>query len=317
MGNSSAAKMNIAETIALTTLANIPACASGEDYERFEFAQVHMGVRVGITLYADSRAAAEAAAGSAYAAFAEVDQACSDYLVESELNRLCRRAGDGFIPVSATLFTVVEQAQRISLLTDGALDITISPLVRLWRAARQSGVLPAASDIASAKARIGWWKVRLDKATRAIALEPGVTIDLGGVAKGYGCDAALRALAAAGIRSAMVEAGGDIAVSGAPPGAEGWAIAIRGRQGPPLLVADGAVSTSGDSEQFVEFDGKRYSHIVDPFTGYGLTNRMQVTVFSHNGLTSDPLATTICVVGESRGRRLAKRLGAHDVIVIR
>jgi thiamine biosynthesis lipoprotein len=104
-----------------------------------------------------------------------------------------------------------------------------------------------------------------------------------------------------------VEGGGDLAASNPPPGTNGWTVEVRGYQGKPLMIKNQAVSTSGDAEQFVEIDGVRYSHIVDPRTGLGLTNRLQATLIAKRGLTTDPLATALCVLGPEKGNALAKR----------
>ena len=131
-------------------------------------------------------------------------------------------------------------------------------------------------------------------------------LDLGGIAKGYAADAALAVLKKHGIDRALVAAGGDIAVSGPPPEAKGWTVAIQplekdAKPARSLLLHDAAVSTSGDLEQFVEIAGKRYSHILDPKTGLGLTGRMSVTVVAKNGMTSDPWTKVIAVLGPKRG----------------
>jgi thiamine biosynthesis lipoprotein len=130
-------------------------------------------------------------------------------------------------------------------------------------------------------------------------------LDLGGIAKGYAADEALAVLKKHGLDRALVAAGGDIAVSGPPPGADGWKIAIARLPGEKdagrLILRDAAVSTSGDAEQFVEIDGKRYSHIVDPRTGIGLLGRMSVTVVARKGIESDSLTKVAAVLGPEKG----------------
>jgi len=147
-------------------------------------------------------------------------------------------------------------------------------------------------------------------------------LDLGGIAKGYACDEAIRTLKANGIKSALVEMGGDIVVSGPPPGKKGWEIEIanadaaRSLDKPRMLaLSNSAVSSSGDTEQFVEIGGKRYSHIVDPRTGLGLTDRIAVTVVAPNGVTSDGLSTAISVLGDKKGRALANTYPGVSVYI--
>jgi thiamine biosynthesis lipoprotein len=184
-------------------------------------------------------------------------------------------------------------------------------VVRLWRKARRTGELPEKARVAEALALVGTDKLRLDRTTRSVALaKPGMQLDLGGIAKGYAADQALAVLGRFGIRSALVAASGDIAVSAPPPGERGWKIDVAplGSDGPTpprLLLRYAAVSTSGDAEQFVEIGGVRYSHIVDPRTGIGVTGRSGVTVVAQDATTSDSLATAISVLGSDEGLRLA------------
>jgi thiamine biosynthesis lipoprotein len=141
-------------------------------------------------------------------------------------------------------------------------------------------------------------------------------LDLGGIAKGYACDEAIRVLKKYGIGSAMVEMGGDIVVSGPPPGADGWMIDVPNADVTwrRRTLCNAAVSSSGDTEQYIEIDGRRYSHIVDPRTGVGLTDRIGVTVIARDGITSDGLSTAISVLGLTEGQSLAKTYGVTAYI---
>lgn len=268
-----------------------------------------MGVRVEITLYAPDEVTATRAARAAYSRYAELEQIMSDYRPDSELMRLCAQAGTGRVPVSEELFLVLSKAQEIAELTDGAFDVTASPVVRLWREARRTGEMPSQADRDAALKLVGWRRMTLDPRRQTIELAlSGMLLDLGGIAKGYANDEALRTMKAHGIDSAMIQAGGDISVSGPPPGRLGWAVSVRGMRD-TLYLTYAAVSTSGDTEQFVEIEGVRYSHIVDPRTGFGVSDRIQATVIAANGLTSDPLATAATIVDPKTSRTLARRFG--------
>ena len=254
-----------------------------------------MGVRVEVTLYAPDQDTAEDAARAAFDRYAELEQVMSDYRPSSELMQLCGKAGTGPVPVSHDLFIVLQAAQKVSEETDGAFDITASPVIRLWREARKSGKMPDADSLKEALALVGWHNVVLDPLHQTVSLLlPGMQLDLGGIAKGYANDQALIAMQAKGVDRAMIEGGGDISVSGPPPGHLGWAIKVRGVPN-IVYVQHAAVSTSGDTEQFVEIDGKRYSHVVDPHTGLGVTNRAQATVIASRGIDTDPYATSLTV----------------------
>ncbi len=304
--------MHIAAMVMLvTSLADVAAAQ-----QRFEYSQIHMGVQVRVVLYATDEAVAKAAAESAFRRFAELDDILSDYRRDSELNRLCARAGAGPVPVSQDLYTVLERAREIAKRTGGAFDPTAGPLVAPWRRTKQSGELPSQEELRRAQALVGWSRMLLDPRRRTVELlEPGMQLDLGGIAKGYACDEALRAVNTTGVRSALVEAGGDIAVSEPPPGTEGWAVRIPSL-GTTLLVSNCGLSSSGDEVQYVEIQGARYSHILDPRTGLGLTEGRSATVLGPDAFTTDPWATALCILGE-RYRCLVEEWGGVKVLSVR
>lgn len=268
-----------------------------------------MGVDVRIIACAPDREKARVACAAAFRRIADLDTMMSDYRAQSELMRLCARAGEGPVPVSPDLFLVLRRAQELAVRSEGAFDVTAGPLVRLWREARRTRLHPKPEELRSALAVSGWRRLHLDEPGKTARLDvPGMKLDLGGIAKGYAADCAVAVLRTSGVTSALVEAGGEIVVSGPPPGARGWRVRIpNAGDGPAGVeeVRDCAVSSSGDTEQFVEIEGRRYSHVVDPRTGEALTNRLQVTVIARDGLTSDSLATAVGVLGAEKGRALA------------
>jgi FAD:protein FMN transferase len=261
--------------------------------ERFEAAEPHMGTVVRITIYADNDSAIE----PAFARIAELDRELSDYKPASELNILCRTAHDGPVPVSRDLYRVLEAAQRLAERSDGAFDVTIGPVTHLWR----QGDLPDRETLA----RCGWRNLVLRNGTARLTLA-GMQLDLGAIAKGFAADEALAVLRARGVKRALVAVSGDIAAGDPPPGKKGWTIKVEpgGRE---VLLNNAAISTSGDDEQFVNVGGVRYSHIIDPKTGLGLTNHIAVTVIAKRGLDADPLATTLSILGEQRGRAMLQK----------
>jgi len=275
-----------------------------------------MGVRVNLTFYAEGEFRARQAARKAFERFAELDAIMSDYRKDSELSRLSSMSGMGKVKVSQDLYRVLEFAQKISRLSGGAFDVTCGVIVSLWREARKTKKIPDRNALLEALLRTGWENIELDERSSSVELkQKGMKLDLGGIAKGYACDEALIELKKHGIESALVEAGGDIAISRPPPGAKGWRIAIHGSKNKPLFLSNCGVSTSGDLYQFVEIDGVRYSHIIDPRTGIGSTNHLQVTVIARNAITSDSLATALCVLGEKEGSKLAKVFGAKAIFI--
>ena len=269
-----------------------------------------MGVQVKIILYAETEQKALNAARAAYRRFAELDAMMSDYRADSELSELCEKAVERAVEVSPDLFAVLWRAQEVAQRSIGAFDVTVGNLVQLWRKARKTGVFPLESERRAALALTGWQKITLDPNKRTVKLATtGMRLDLGGIAKGYADDSAIEVLRHHGIRSALISAGGDIVVSNAPPNETGWHIEIENPapNAPKyVLLANKAISTSGDKFQFVEFDGKRYSHVVDPKTGLGLTEHWTGTVIANDGLTSDSLSTAVTVLGAEPAAKLLK-----------
>ena len=279
--------------------------------ERFEFSHPAMGTLITITLYAPDLAAAKAGAAAAFQRIDALEDIMSDYQADSELMRLCDQPFGTPVPVSAELFDVLQRAQKISKLSDGAFDVTVGPYVRLWRFARKRKVLPTPAEIAAARAAVGWQKLRLDARAHTVTLlVPNMRLDLGSIGKGYAADAALWTLKVRGIDRALVAASGDIAVGNPPPGQVGWKVGVAAFDGttnkasPTLLLHNAGISTSGDAEQFIEINGVRYSHIVNPVTGLGLTQRIQATVIGPDATTTDSLDTTVSLLGVQRGLAL-------------
>lgn len=288
---------------------------------RFQYTEVHMGMQARIVLYAPSEPVARAGAAAAFRRIGELDAIMSDYRQDSELRRLCDRAGGGPVRVSRDLFRVLQRAQEIAKWSDGAFDVTCGPLIALWRQARRDGRLPSQEAVTAAKALVGFRNLRLHPRRQAVELlKPGLRLDLGGIAKGYACDAAVAMLRARRLSRCMVDMGGDIVLGDAPPGRAGWEIENLNAERDEdriLTLSRCGVSTSGDIEQFVEIDGVRYSHIVDPRTGLGVTSRLAATVVAPKGELSDPLATAVCVLGPDAGRRLAARYPGTRVFIRR
>ena len=275
--------------------------------QRFEYTEIHMGVEARVVLHAPDAASARHAARAAFDRIADLDSVMSDYRPDSELMRVCDDGRTGRRTISRDLHRVLRRARDIAVLSDGAFDVTVGPLSRLWRQARRENRLPDPSSIAAAMHRVGpEFLLIADTSPIIELLRPGMRLDLGGIGKGFAADEALAVLVAAGHTRSLVDIGGDIAVGDAPPGGAGWRIMTAGS--PQVLhVANCGVATSGDTEQFVEIGGIRYSHIVDPATGLGLTNRSAVTVIAMDATTADALASAVSVLGPQRGRALVDR----------
>ncbi|HUF07823.1 MAG TPA: FAD:protein FMN transferase [Rhodothermales bacterium] len=307
----------------LLSLTAHPATAQFVDGERFEFERGMMGTEFRIVLYASDSAQAAAAAGAAFARIDALNLTLSDYLPDSELNVVSAQSGtDSLIPTSDDLWTVLLSAQELAAESGGAFDVTVGPLTRLWRRAIRHGVMPDPIALAAARELVGYRFVELDSldgrgSVVRLAL-PGMRLDLGGIAKGYAVDEAFGVLRQAGYARALVDGGGDLRLGDPPPNKKGWEIAISyldttgARSQRVYLLSNSAVATSGSRYRHLEANGIRYSHIVDPSTGMGLTVDREVTVIAPTCMEADGVASALSVMGVERARPLlAGRAGVQ------
>jgi len=288
-------------------------CGSAPTLERFEFARLRMGTTVRIVLYAPDEPSAREASGAAYARIDEIEAVMSHYREDSELSRLSATSGSGPKRVSPELIKILRLAQGFSLRSGGAFDITVGPFVEMWRKSRRTKQLPPSGELREAAGRVGYRNLALDESRSTVELRrKGMKLDLSAIAKGYAADEALRILKAKGHPSALVDAGGDVALGDRPPGKKGWTIAIDEVPGQPgtaarkLVLSNRAVATSGDAYQFVVIGGERYSHIVDPKTGLGVREAAAATVIAGDCATADALATSLCVLPPNEAVRLVE-----------
>ncbi len=275
-----------------------------------------MGTTARIVVHVMEEQQGRDAIQSAFQRAQEINDICSDYNPESELMKLCRGPVNSPIPVSTTLATVLSHARSIAEDTEGSFDPTLGGFSKLWRRSKRQKELPDPVLLERARQASGWTKfeVDLEKST-VIVKDENLLFDLGGIAKGYAADEMLQVLKARGITSAMVAVAGDVRLGAPPPRRAGWSVGIRtlGADIEQIIqVSNCAVSTSGDLERYVEIEGTRYSHIIDPETGLGLTRRIAATVVAPTAVQSDPLATFCCI-----RPRLARQIFAAGEISCR
>ena len=283
--------------------------AAGSAQVRHEYTEVHMGMPVRVVLFAPSDSAARTAARAAFRQIAALDDDLTDYRPGSELEKIESKPGE-WVRIKPTTFEVLTRALAIAQLTDGAFDPTIGPLTRVWRAAQKNQRAPDSGQLDSARALVSYVRLQLDSSRAAARLSrPGMRLDLGGIAKGYILQQALAALERHGVTQAMLEAGGDIVVGAAPPGQFGWRIDVPGSDSNfharARKLEHAALATSGPTFQYVEIGGRRYSHVIDPASGTGLTTALTAHVIASDGATADALATAFTVLGPERAQRIA------------
>lgn len=285
--------------------------ADSTNLNRYEFSEPHMGTLISVTLYAPNAYLANGAAEAAFRTFAKLEKTMSSYDTNSELMRLCREPSGQPVHVSPELLEIIQKSVKVAKETDGAFDITVGPFIRAWRTARKTHVLPTPEQIAELRKSVGYEKLRLDARHQTVTLlAPDMELDLGGIGKGFAADKAMLAMKKWGVTRALVAASGDIAIGDAPPGRPGWKVGIQALDGAPsdlartVVLHNAGVSTSGDTEQNVLINGIRYSHIIDPKTGLGMTNHIQTTIIGPNATATDGLDTPTAILGLERSMKL-------------
>jgi len=251
-----------------------------------------------------------------------VNAKMSTYKVDSELSRFNRHETTEPFPFSEDVGAVLAEARRVSEATSGAFDITVGPLVDAWGfGPSKPDSIPTESELAQLRQSVGWENIELDQAASAARKRyPATQADLAAIAKGYAVDRVSKALAALGYGNHMVEVGGEVRTTGQNAAGEPWRIAIErpaeGSAGPQRIVrlSDGAMATSGDYRNFIERDGVRYSHTIDPRTGRPVKHRLASASVVHNScMTADAYATALMVMGEDEALRFATE---HDLAVL-
>ena len=282
--------------IALLLWAGQANIGQGQPLSRYAYQHPQMGTLFRLVLYAADSVQAGQAAAAAFARIDALNAKLSDYRAESELSRLGRSSDStsAWVAVSPDMEAVLRQAQAISTRTEGAFDITIGPLSRLWRRAFRQGAFPDNLALAEARERVGCQNLQLHPDEPKVKfLRPGMRLDAGGIAKGYAVDEAMKVLQQQGITIALVDGGGDLWAGAPPPGESGWKVEVQGDT--MLTIANCAIATPGDAYRYLEWQGRRYSHIIDPRTGLGVSHGKQVTVLAPNCTLADALASALSV----------------------
>lgn len=269
---------------------------------RFEYTHQQMGTQIRLVLYDSDKEKADSVSVLAFQRIDELNTILSDYLVNSELNLLCVKK-PGTYEVSDDLYRVLKKADSVSKLTEGAFDVTAGPLIGLWRKARMTKKMPGQTELSIARERVGYNLLQLTAPNKVRLNVEGMRLDLGGIGKGFAADEVIGILEMNGIFSGLIDMGGDIRVSGPPPEREYWILGFSyfDRQGKEcfqkIKLKDGAVATSGSLYQFVEINGIKFSHIINPKSGLALKDGIQVTTISRYAAEADAFASAFSVIG--------------------
>ena len=304
-----------------------------QELKLFKKAVLSMGTVFEVSIYTADKYIAEKVFNDIVQEINRLDYLMSNYKKESVLSKLNKNATTEPADCNNELAYVIEQSIQYSDITDGAFDITIGPLMKMWGFYKKQGRIPGKEELESVLESVSYKNIIIEeKVIKSLSKNPvtvktvffkntGTQIDLGGIGKGYAVDMATRVLKQNGINSALINFAGNIYTMGTPPGKDSWVIGLQHpRESEGLLglfeIKDKAVSTSGDYEKFFTIEGKRYSHIIDPRTGYPVKDIVSVTIVTDNATRADALSTGVFVLGLEKGMTLIEKLPDVEGIII-
>jgi thiamine biosynthesis lipoprotein len=286
------------------------------ELKRFRFTQNKMGSPFNLVFYHTDSTEAVAMAKECFSIVDSLNDIFSDYSSASEVGRLAQRPA-GSYKVSDELLSMILQSKKAWKMSNETFDITIGALTQLWRKMRKENKFPDDAEIKNARRSTGFKNVVINAQKKSIFLnKAGIRFDFGGIVKGYAAQKVIDHLKRKNINIALADAGGDIAMSDSPPGKQGWSVSINLPEqvdetwDKKIVLKNCAVATSGDLYNYILHNGKKYSHIIDPRTGYGVTSQRNVTVIAKDGSTADWLATSCSILSIKQARALAKKENA-------
>lgn len=302
----------------LPFLLALSGCSGDEVYKE---TRLFLGTTVNIKALSPDKDNLQAAVFKSFEKIKKIEDAMSRFDGQSELSAVNNLKKGERIKLSSDTYFVLQKALALCKITDGALDVTVLPLVELWKTFKGRDKIPDEAAVKTALLSGGFENILLDEAGFLAFAKDGVRLDLSAIAKGYAVDEAVKTLRENGVKNCLVDAGGDIYCMGGGPGSKGWRVGIRHPREEKviktLVIKDKAVATSGDYEDFFIAGGKRYSHIIDPRSGYPVSGvPMSATVIAPDCITADALATAIMVMGPAAGIELAEKLDDIEAIVI-
>ena len=281
-----------------------------------------MGSDFEITVVASSEEIGYANIAAAVAEIKRIERMISSWDTNSETSKINRNAGVKPTKVSPELFALIQRAVKVSEITDGAFDITYASADKLWRFDGSMDRFPTDQEIKNSVSRIGFKKIKLDANTHTVFLvESGMKIGFGAIGKGYAADMAKKLLISKKVKAGIINASGDLTTWGSKADGGKWMVGISNPLDKRkvfgwLPVVESSVATSGNYEKFVVFKGKRYSHIIDPRTGYPTSGLSSVSVFANKVELCDALATAVFVMGKDSGLHMIDQLDGIEAVLV-
>lgn len=281
-----------------------------------------MGTRFDITVVSTNEELGHVNIEEAATEIARIEKLISSWDPDSETSLINKNAGIKPVKVSPEYFELLERAKLISELTDGAFDISFASLDKVWKFDGSMKHMPTKEQVKKSISKVGHEKIILDQKGQTVFLkQKGMKISFGAIGKGYAADMAKELLISKQVIAGIINAGGDLTTWGTKASGEKWLIGIANPKSKDkifswLPVVESSVATSGNYEKFVTFKGKRYSHIIDPRTGYPSSGISSVTIFAKTAETCDALATAVFILGKKDGLALINQLAETEVIII-
>ncbi len=308
----------ICQRLLLFLLVIFPSASHSD--QLFKFHQALMGTIVEITFIAEDQEEAEKAALRAFQEIRRIEYLMSPWIESSDVYRVNQSSGRKWVNVSPETLYVIKKSIEISHQSNGSFDITIGPLIGLWQKAREKGQPPSEEDLKKGLELVGYRNILIHPEGKILLKKEGMSIDLGGIAKGYAVDKAFEVLKRLGFNNLIVNAGGDLKVGG-KKFEKPWTIGIQDPRDPEKSIAkisltEGTIATSGDYEKYFMYQGKRYHHILNPKNGRPAEGCQSVSVISNEAIFADAMATTIFVLGPEKGYSLCQTAKGMDCLII-
>ena len=287
----------------------------------FKKSQVLMGTVVNISIVDRDLDRAEEACEIAFKEMSRIEKMLSVRDESSEVYKLNQHKGLEFINVNPEIIFLLEESAKVSALSQGAFDVSIGPLVELWRESLEQGEVPTDTEIHKILPLAGYRNIEIDSRRNLIRFKKkGIKIDFGGIAKGYAVDQAIKALKKKGVKNCLVEAGGDLFALGKGINKKGWLIGLRNPRESGLIIefscTNKGVATSGDYERFKILSKKRYHHLIDPRAGLPVSEVISATITAPSAMTADALSTAVLILGKEEGMRLIKKTKNVEGVII-
>jgi thiamine biosynthesis lipoprotein len=279
-----------------------------------------MGTVVEVTLVGENEEEAKKGSLQAFQEIKRIEALMSQWIESSDVSQINRSAGKGWRKVSSETMEVIKTAQKIAGLSEGGFDVTVGPLVELWRRAREKGIPPSNEDVKRTLKLVNFKELSADPERGVYLRKERMSVDVGGIAKGYAVDKAFERLRNLGYKNLIVNAGGDLRAGGSKFD-QPWTIGIQHpRESQKIMakvsISDEAIATSGDYEKFFTHQGNRYHHILNPKDGFPTVGCQSVTIIGKDGMMTDGLATAVFVLGPEKGYALCQKLEGVECLIV-